>query len=90
MQLKGITLILTPLEFYSPEDEELFFAWLEKIACLKEYRGVGKELHVIVAQRLITFNELRNLIGLFSRYGLENPGQLKTLFATSENQDWFD
>ncbi len=82
-------LILTPLRFYSPEDEELFFNWLDKIECIDNYQGVGRELHVSFASRPITFNEYRNLNGLFKRYKFKNSEQLKTLFETEENKDWF-
>lgn len=82
-------LILAPLKFYSPEDEELFFSWIDKIACVESYAGIGKELHLVIAQSPITFNEYRNFNGLFKRYRLKNSGQLKELFCTEENKDWF-
>ncbi len=83
-------LIFTPMKFYSPEDEELFFNWIDKVGCIESYKGIGKELHLIVVNRPITFNEYRNLNGLFKRYNLENPGQLKKMFCTEDNQDWFE
>jgi hypothetical protein len=82
-------LILAPLKFYAPEDEELFFSWLDKIACVESYAGVGQELHLVIAQRPITFNEYRNFNGLFKRYKLKNSEQLEKLFYTEETKDWF-
>ena len=78
------------MKFYSPEDEDVFFGWIDKISCIESCKGIGRELHVIVADRPITFNEYSNLNGLFKRYKLKNPGQLKALFCTEENQDWFE
>ncbi len=89
MNKKNI-LILTPMKFYSSEDEELLFDWLDKIGCIESYKGVGKELHVVISSPSITFNEYRNFNGLFKRYRFKDPGQLKALFETEENKDWFD
>lgn len=82
-------LIFTPLTFFSPEDEDLFFAWIDKVGCVKSYKGIGRELHLEVEPSELTFNDLRNLRGLFSRYGLKNPGQLKELFLDDSNKRWF-
>lgn len=82
-------LIFKPLKFYSPLDEELFFNWINKIDCIQSYKGIAKELHLIVSSRPITFEEYRNLNGLFTRYKLKNPNQLKRFFCTKENQSWF-
>lgn len=86
---KNKILILTPLRFYSHEDEELFFHWLEKIPTVKRVKGIGKELHVTLSKDPITFNEYRNFLGIFKRYKIKSPEQLKILFGTEENQDWF-
>lgn len=83
-------LILAPLKFYSSEDEELFFAWLDKIPSIKSYQGIGRELHVSVSLEPITFHEYRNFNGLFKRYKFKNIEQLKMLFKTKDNTDWFD
>ena len=83
------TLIFTPLTFFSPEDEDLFFAWIDKVSCVKSYQGIGRELHLVVIPSELTFNDLRNLRGLFSRYELKNPEQLKELFLNDDNKRWF-
>ena len=75
-------LILTPMKFYSQEDEELFFAWLNKINCIKGYKGIGRELHVEVSIASFTFNDYKNLNGIFKRYKIKNPEQLKSLLNT--------
>jgi hypothetical protein len=83
-------LILTPQRFYTLEDEDLFFSWINKINCVKDYTGIGKELHVNILSGPITFNDYNNLYGLFKRYKLKNIEQLKTVFLTKKNKDWFD
>jgi hypothetical protein len=85
------TLILSPLKFYSSDDEKLFFKWIDKIKCIKSYEGAGRELHARVDEsRHITFNEYRNLYGIFKRYHLDHCEQLKVLFMTEENKEWFE
>lgn len=76
---KEFILILTPLRFYSHEEEDLFFEWLKRIPCVKKYQGIGRELHVTVSSTKISFNDQINLEGLFKRYRFKNPDQLKQL-----------
>lgn len=83
-------LIFTPLKFYSHEDEELFFQWINKIECIESYKGTGKELHLVISSIPISFNDFRNLRGIFKRYNLKNPQQLKELFLTEANKEWFE
>lgn len=72
-----ITLIFTPLRFYTNQDEDLFFAWIDTLQCLENYEGIGRELHVHLKSKDISFIDHTNLIGLFERYKLSNPEQLK-------------
>lgn len=83
-------IIFKPLKFYSNEDEELFFQWINKIDCIESYKGIGRELQVIVSPEPISFEDFRNLRGIFKRYNLENSQQLKELFLTDKNRDWFE
>ena len=78
------------MKFFSNDDEELFFDWINKIKCIKSYKGIGSELHLEVVDRSMTFDEFRNLYGIFKRYNLDNPQQIKTIFGNTDNQDWFD
>lgn len=90
MEEKKNILILTPLRFYSPEDEALFFQWIDGMRFIKSYKGIGRELHLNVSNRSIDFNDYRSIHGLFKRYKLKNIDQLKKVFGTKENEDWFD
>lgn len=86
---KKITLIFTPLRFYTQDDEDLFFGWINKIKSVKSYKGIGRELHVYLSSKRISFVDLKNLMGLFDRYKLENPEQLK-VFMNERNKDLFE
>jgi hypothetical protein len=83
-----VTLIFTPLRFYSKEDEDLFFNWLEMLPCIKDFKGMGRELHVNVTKN-ITFNDYKNFRGMFKRYKFKNTDQIK-LFMNETNKDWFE
>lgn len=70
-------LLLKPLVFYSEEDENLFFQWLKYIKCIENYKGVGDSLIVNLVSDEISFDDFKNLNGLFKRYKIKNIGQLK-------------
>jgi len=82
-----ITLICTPLKFYSATDEELFCQWLEAIDCIEEFKGVGDELHLHILFNPITDADLKELVGLFKRYNFDQT-QLE-VFMTESNKDLF-
>lgn len=83
-------LIFSPMEFYSTEDEDQFFNWINSIDCIIGYQKIDSKLHINVSSEPITAYNYKNLVGLFKRYKLENPEQLKELFYTEENKDWFE
>lgn len=80
-----VTLIAKEVAYFSPLDEDAFFTWLKSIGCVDEVRGVGRELHIEV--RPPKDSELRELIALFCRYGIEQR-QLAE-FLTTQNASWF-
>ncbi len=83
-----VTIILTPFVFYSNVDEDLFFEWLKRTPCVKDFKGYGEELHVNSTKN-IDFNDFINLNGIFKRYKFKNYGQLKKLFMNQTNERWF-
>lgn len=82
-----ITLICTPMRFYSHNDEELLFAWINKIPSISHVEGIGRELHMHIISNTIPNNELRDLIGIFQRYKFDKK-QLK-VFMNESNKKWF-
>lgn len=85
---KSIVLVCTPLQFYTENDEELFFAWIDKIKCITQIKGIGRELHLFIASNEIPSDDLLNLIGLFNRYKFDIK-QLR-VFMNENNREWFD
>jgi len=86
--MEKITLICTPLRFYTKLDEELLFGWLKNIKCIKSLKGIGKELHLYIESNSIPNDDLLNLMGVFDRYKFD-ANQLK-VFMNEKNKDWFE
>jgi hypothetical protein len=85
-----IVIILSPMKFYTHDDEDLFFAWINKIKCVKEYKGISTELYLIINSEKITQTDFQNFLGLFKRYKLKNPTQLKIFEGPSLEEDKLD
>ncbi len=84
---KEVVLICTPLRFYSQNDEDLMFGWLDKIKSVKDYKGFGRKLHVYVDSNNIPKHDLIDLMGLFDRYKFDSK-QL-TVFKNETNEKMF-
>lgn len=83
-------LIFGPLNFFSPEDKELFLDWVQAVRHLESYRLKKNVLYANLYSTPIRIDDLKNLIGIFERYNLSNPEQLKERFGTEDNQYLFD
>jgi hypothetical protein len=83
-----IKLICTPLRFYTPNDEDLLFTWLEKIQSIQKIEGVGRELHLFIPSTVIPDDDLCDLMGVFDRYKFD--AQQLEVFKTEHNKDWFE
>lgn len=86
---RNITLICTPLEFYTQNDEAMLFNWIKKIHSIKKTTGIGNELHLSIESTVIPNKDLLDLMGLFDRYQFKNADQLK-IFLNDNNKEWFD
>lgn len=84
----SVTLILTPLNFYSAYDEDAMFEWLNKIKSVISYKGIGRELHVHIPSKTIPYLDLIELMGLFERYRYSLE-QLK-VFMNEDNKLLFE
>jgi hypothetical protein len=85
--VQQILLIAKPLTYYSPLDEDAFFAWLQSIPCVTTVRGVGPELEISIDVARLDEDGLRELIALFFRYGMDMKGLAQ--FANDGNRHWF-
>lgn len=83
-----IILTCTPLRFYTETDEALLFQWLKAVPCITTIQGVGRELHLHIANPTISHDDLLNLMGIFDRYKF-NTNQL-LVFKNEENAYLFE
>jgi hypothetical protein len=88
---KSSLLVLTNFEtgvrYYHQVDEDMFFAWLSRIPCVKSYTGEGRDGLVVRLKRRPGKDDLRQLLALLYRYGADMRQLAK--FETAKNRDWF-
>ena len=70
--------------FYSQVDENMFFEWINNISCIEKLEGAGDELYLILANRELSYEDMKNLIALLYRYKIKMD-QLQP-FITENNQ----
>jgi hypothetical protein len=83
-----VVLVCSPLHFYTEVDEELLFQWLKAVSCIQNIKGVGKELQLHIANSVISYDDLLNLIGIFERYKFDIQQLL--VFKNENNKDLFE
>ncbi len=66
-----IVLEATSVMYFSDGDEAAFFAWLDKISSVDSYKGRGSTLYIKVNATAVDANDLREIIALFHRYGVD-------------------
>jgi hypothetical protein len=79
-----IELVAQKVRYLSEGDEDAFFFWLAKTGC--SYRGVGDTL-LISVERGVPDAVLRELLGLFHRYGIEM--KQFAVFKDDVRRPWF-
>lgn len=82
-----IELTATAVWYYSANDEQAFFAWLDRIACVDGYRGIGRELLINVDLGRADEEAIRELLAIFFRYGIDM--QQLAVFGDDANNGWF-
>jgi hypothetical protein len=81
-----LTQMDTGVHFYHQNDERNFFEWLDRIPCIDRYVGEGRRGLVVYLKRAPRKDELRELLALCHRYGV-NMRQLAK-FETARNRHW--
>jgi hypothetical protein len=76
----------TGVVFHHSNDERAFFEWLARIPCVKRYQGEGHRGLVVYLKRRPRKDDLRELVALCQRYGV-NMSQLAR-FETAANRAW--
>lgn len=79
-------LVADRVRYFHPNDEAMFFAWLDRMEIVSAYEGHGNGLHIQLA-RTPNDEDLRELIAFHHRYGLDMQ-QLAAL-KTPDNAGWF-
>jgi hypothetical protein len=74
------------VRFYSPMDEDSFFAWLNKLISVKEIYGDGKDIVFSLENNDISDHDFHEMIAVFRRYNVDMR-QLRIL-VNKKNQDW--
>jgi len=82
-----VKLICDSISYCSQGDEISFFNWLNSIECVGKVEGFGTELEVNVVSNRISDDDLRELIAIFTRYGV-GLKQLR-IFESPDNAGWF-
>lgn len=80
-------IIIPSPTFFSPKDEDAFFAWLQSIPSIVNVVGIGRELHVTVRSHRVSDSSLRDLLALHRRYKLTMTHL--AVFENPKNSEWF-
>lgn len=65
------SLIARRIKFYSLDDEDLFFWWIEKIACIEKYEAAHDELYLDLRDGPLSADDIRELVALCVRYKID-------------------
>jgi hypothetical protein len=90
--VKGTSLLTlthmdTGVKFYHLSDERAFFEWLTRIPCVQSCEGDGNRGLVVRLKRRPGKDDLRQLVALCRRYGVDMKQLGK--FETAKNRVWF-
>ena len=77
----------TGVVFYHQNDEPAFFEWLSRIPCVESYAGDGSRGLVVRLRRRPGNDDLRQILALCRRYGVDMRQLAK--FETAKNRSWF-
>jgi hypothetical protein len=80
-------LIKEPGPFYSPQDEDYFFEWLQSIPAVKGVKGVKGGCLEVTIDGPVNEGCLADLMAVLSRYSVDLK-PLKALCAPN-NEKWF-
>ena len=81
----GKHLVCEELMFGSYNDADAFFEWIQKTDCIEKFEGANIYLYLYLKDRELTYDDIRELAALFSRYKIDMKQLAK--FVNKENQD---
>ena len=85
--LLTLTHMDTGVRFYHQSDERAFVEWLSRIPCVESYAGDARNGLVVQLKRRPGKDDLRQLLALCRRYGVDMRQLAK--FETEKNRNWF-
>ncbi len=85
--LLKLTHMDTKVRFWHYGDERAFFEWLERIPCVASFAGEGTDGLVVRLKRRPGQDDLRQLLALCHRWGVDKRQLAK--FETDQNRNWF-
>lgn len=80
------TIIFGSPIFFSYNDEENFFKWINSIECIHQVKGIARELHLDVDTSSASDLDIREFVSVFKRYNI--PLGNLAIFAT-DKREWF-
>lgn len=80
-------LLIKESTYYSPRDEDSFYAWLQAIPGVVKVVGIPEGVIVTLRSKSLSDGALRDLLALHFRYGL--PMRELAQFETEKNSSWF-
>jgi len=79
-----VNISITLTDYYSRGDEDRFFAGLDSIAAVTDYKGVVQQLILEINEQVLDNAMLRELIALLTRYNID----LTPLSVLANNKDF--
>ena len=55
--------------YWSEGDERAHFEWMQRISCVRDVRGEGTRVLLIIDENEVTEDDVRELSALYRRYG---------------------
>src|ERR1700681_2000892 len=83
----NVVLIARRVVFYSMNDEDVFFEWLDRLPCVSHHEGKGESLYIEINQESVNELALRDLLALFHRYDIDKKQLIA--FDREEFSQWF-
>jgi hypothetical protein len=55
--------------YWSEGDERAHFEWMERVPCVRDVRGEGRRVYLMIDQDEVTEDDVRELSAIYRRYG---------------------
>jgi hypothetical protein len=85
------SLVLDPLKFFSTDDEEIFFEWINSLSCISKIDYVGRKIYlnikpktIIDKKLIIPYEDFENIKLIFFRYKIRDTDQLDKISPLEE------